>query len=197
MKFLNRNFSSREKTLLLVLALFLLGGAYYFLVHEPVTAASARSKHEISRLSAELDEINETIAQNEKMQSVLDKIFAGDETSVMESYNNIHAELEYLNDILDNSMEYTISFDDVSRKGNQVRRGFKLQFTADTYDDAKELISKLYDSPYRCLIDTVDLKASNGNIMEDPVAVSLTAVFYETMVGGRKDAGLPEDKKKE
>ena len=56
----------------------------------------------------------------------------------------------------------------------------------------KQIFSDLTDGPFRCLIGDIACSVTNQN-NEAGLSVSATATFYETMVGGTPDAGLPAD----
>ena len=56
----------------------------------------------------------------------------------------------------------------------------------------KQIFSDLTGGPFRCLIGDIACSVTNQN-NEAGLSVSATATFYETMVGGTPDAGLPAD----
>ncbi|MCR5295512.1 MAG: hypothetical protein K6E30_10155, partial [Lachnospiraceae bacterium] len=56
-----------------------------------------------------------------------------------------------------------------------------------------EIISQLEESPYRCLLGDISCSLHEGDENAE-VSVSATATFYETLVGGTPDSGLPEEK---
>lgn len=196
MKILSRDFTLQEKLLLVFLSLVLVGLFYYLLVDQPARTALNTAVAEKASIQTELDSVNQQVARLTQMQNELDTIQEGSGLSRMESYNNAKAELALLNDILKTTTRYSISFSNVTRDGDQIRRSFSLQFTAPNYDTMKEIISQLAASPYRCLIGNISCSSSRRS-GESPdnveVQISTTATFYETMVGGTADAGLPAD----
>ncbi len=120
----------------------------------------------------------------------------------MPSYNNAKEELALLNDILNESVtQYSVSFTSVSRYKDQIRRDFKLDFTTPDYESMKVVIDKLTGVDYRCMIGDCNcnvIRVRNQNNEETTaLSVSTTATFYETMVGGTADAGLPPDSSKQ
>jgi hypothetical protein len=201
MKNLTRDFSTREKALLLILALILIGLLYYWFVDVPVRDGimSANSKKESA--NAELVVVNAKIAEMEKMEAELEEFGTLGRAAYMGSYNNAEAEYAALNDILADTDEYEIAFSALTRDGDMVRREFSIQFSTTGYEAAKRIITALENSEYRCRIgdlnctaeqsqDTdADLKNWTGKIL-----VSAKATYYETMVGGKPDEGLPADK---
>ena len=193
MNVLSRDFTLREKILLLVMAMVLIVIVYYWFVDKPVRVAIEKSRAEQRAMETELQAAEKRVNELRRMQSELDGIMEGGKVSVMGSYNNSKEELRLLNDILNGTRQYSISFADVTRDGDQIRRDFTLNFTASDYNTVKQIISKLSDSELRCLIGDIRC-AATGNNSGNWVSVIATATFYETMVGGTPDAGLPADK---
>ena len=215
MKILSRDFTPREKIMILILVLVLLALCYYQFLYVPcvnaIDSANARSEAlKTELLAAQMKE-----GKLKQMQNELDSLGELNLTSRMGSYNNSKAELSLLNHVLESANDYAVSFTDVTRDGDQIRRNFSLQFTARDFDAVKVIIDKLTQSEYRCLIGnvsyhTVQNKKTAKNVMENTVervidgvtyyeyiSVTATATFFETMYDGTPDAGLPpEDPKK-
>lgn len=203
MKRLSRDFTRGEKVLLLLLALVLVGLAYYFVVDRPVRSALESAKAEKEALVTELTTLQARIARMEKMQAELEALQANPEVSKMGSYNNSKAELDFMNELLDETDEYTVTFTGVTRDGDQVRRNFNLKFTVQDFATAERLLKKIYSCDMRCLLNDINYSRTRtyynstdrlryGRDYYERVNVSATATFYETMVGGTADAGLPE-----
>ena len=200
MKVLSRDFTRKEKILIAILLLILVGLAYYQFLDQPVREAIANAKAEQQSQQTELDALNEKIAVLEKMQREIDDLNAAGFVSIMPSYNSRDTEIALLNDILSSTKQYSISFADVTRNGDQIRRSFTLQFTIYGYDEMEWVLKQLTNSGYRCLLGDVSCsigkarKNEHSVDMETVVNVSVTATFFETMVGGTPDSGLPADK---
>lgn len=193
MKILSRDFTIREKVLLLFLSLFLVGLAYFQFIDRPVRQELAVAEAEKDALQMELDAVMIKAAQLQIMEEELKELSNKKSVSVMESYNNSKAEIKLLNDILANTTQYSIVFSNVTRNGDQIRRDFSLQFVTADYKAACKVLEELGNSRYRCLIGNIACSAESGNITSGPVNVNATATFYETMVGGIIDSGLPAD----
>lgn len=192
MKILSRDFTLRESILIGLLGLILVVLFYYQFVDQPVRTAINSANAEKQSLQIELDAVQQKVAEVNEMRTELDSIEASGKTSRMESYNNSKAELALLNDILESATDYSISFATVTRDGNQIRRNFSLQFVAQDYATVEKILAELARSPYRCLVG--DISCSGGSqTVGSRVSVSTTATFFETMVGGTADAGLPQD----
>ena len=192
MRALSRNFTSREKVLLVVLSIILLGLLYFLLIDRPVRNGLIEAQNDKEQLQMERDMLNLKIAQLESMEMELDELVHSDKVSIMASYNNSKEEIRFLNDILAGTLQYTVDFSGVTRDGDQIRRDFSLEFTAKNYADACEVLNKLNNSHYRCLIGTVIVSSKEKDIQKGAIMVKAAATFYETMVGGIEDAGLPQ-----
>ena len=198
MKLLSRDFSTREKVLIVILVAILIVLGYYWLVDTPVRNGIEEANARRESANIELTAVNAKISEMERMQNELDALGPEGRGAYMASYNNSAAEYAALNDILLDTDEYMITFADLTREGDLVRREFSIQFTTTGYDAAKRTITDLENSEYCCRIGDLscaaeqsydtesDLRFWNGKIM-----VNATATFYETMVGGTPDEGLP------
>ncbi len=190
MKILSRDFTVREKVLLTIMAIILIVLLYFRFVDMPVRDALASAASQKSDKESELAIVNAQLASLQRKQDELNGIVEAEDVSIMPSYNNERNVAKLLNDVL-TPYGYSITFSNVTRDGDQVRRNISLQFHASSYADVEDVLKKLTSSEYRCLIGnvngTVDTRNANGGY-----SVSTTMTFYETMVGGTPDAGLPQ-----
>ncbi len=193
MKLTAREFTRREKILLLALAIIVLVLLYFRFVDMPVRAQLEKAAQDKESLSVQLQLADAKIGAMRNMQKEMDAITESGTASMMSSYNNSTEEMRILNDVLVDARQYSVSFDKVTRDGDQIRRSFDLQFTVDSYEDMEKMIAALEGSKCRCLIGDVrcsrnDKPGADNNF----ITVNTSATFYETMVGGTPDAGLPE-----
>lgn len=195
MKVLSRDFTLKEKILLIFLSLVLLVLGYYFFVDQPVRSGIASANADYEMYSTELTVLQAKIAQLDAMQRELDSL--ADDNTRMPSYNANRQEIDFLNAILAGTQNYTINFSNVTRNGDQIRRSFTLQFTVDSYDEARNRLAALGGSQLRCKLGDLYYSSSTANNRDGEaaqrVSVGVSAVFYETMVGGTPDGALPSD----
>ena len=210
MRALSRDFTTKEKVLIVILLVILIGLAYYRFVHIPCKEAIERAHSERDMYQTELVAVQKKEAQIRAMKEELDSLGELQSTSRMESYNNSKAELALLNSALEAASDYSVNFASVTRSGDQIRRNFNLSFTTDSFASAKRIIETLSDSEYRCLIGNMSYSNSlrraekgeetlGGKWVDDVyyfnvVKVTANATFYETMYGGVADDGLPASK---
>lgn len=188
---LMKDFNVTERILLVILGILIVAVAYYYLVYLAVADDLAAARAERDSLETELIGVQTRLGQLNRMNSEIGSMEFGPKTSRMESYNNSKAEIALLNDILTAANQYSISFSGVTRDGDQIRRSFQLNFTANSFDMAERILSRLTHSTCRCLVGDVNCSFANDN--SGAVTLSLVATFYETMAGGTPDAGLPAD----
>jgi type II secretory pathway component PulM len=199
---MNRDVNAKEKVLLVILVLIILGFGYYRFVDQPVRKNLVKAEAEYASIQTELTEVRIKIKELQRMQDEIDEITSGGKDSFMPSYNNAKEELALLNDILNESVtQYSVAFTTVTRYKDQIRRDFKLSFTAPDYESMKAVIDKLTGVDYRCMVgdcscNVIEVKNPQQKEPTTVLAVSATATFFETMVGGTADAGLPPDSSK-
>jgi len=204
-KILSRDFSRGEKIILVLLAFVLVGLAYYQFVDKMVRESIEKANAEADAIQVELTGVNAKIKRMEEMQAELDSITSDPSASYMGSYNNSKEELAFLNDVLGGTLQYTITFSNVTRDGDQIRRNFSLQFTTADYAGMERIMKQLCDGKLRCLINDISYTITRYNYSAaereeygvdyyERVNVNCTATFFETMVGGTEDAGLPTQK---
>ena len=193
MKVMSRDFTLKEKILLIILTAILLGAVYYLAVDRPVRSALSEAASQQENLNTELLVLQQKAAALAKMQNELNTIQGNASYGQMGSYNNAKAELEELNQVLQDADTYDISFSNVTRDGDLIRRTFSLTFSASDYNKAEDLITRLCEGQWRCLISNINFVSQEKNFEEGGVNVGLSATFYETMTGGTPDSGLPAD----
>ena len=77
MKIMSRDFTVREKIMLLVLTLILLAVGYYLVVDQPIRTAINEAKSQQEELSTEMMLLQTKAASLSRMQSELDSIEQG------------------------------------------------------------------------------------------------------------------------
>lgn len=198
MSSMNRSFSNKEKVIILILVIILMLLGYYYFIDQPIRKGMKEAQYRKEELETEYEVVSIKVMQLKQMEQELETMDF-DAMSIMPSYNSSKEEMAFLNNLLFNT-DYNVSFQDVMLDGDQVRRPFTLRFTAKSYAEAEAIMQALYDSHDRCLIANVNMGGKSSEFDEDenmltgPVEVALSAFFYETMVGGESDAGLPAPK---
>ena len=202
LKKLNRELTTREKILLLILALILIGAAYYLYVYEPSISQLNKLEQKQADIEVEITEAEAKLEEIQSMKKEMDSIVEGSpEYTYMPSYNYEKQEISYLQDILTSSTkEYNINFSKISRDREQLRRKFSLSFTVSGYEAAEKIIKELEGSDIRCIIGDMSVsfdEAKKGDIevntdlFDKDININCSATFYETVYGGIEDLELP------
>ncbi len=181
----------RRLILLILLGLAVTAAAYYLLVYRVVEEDIRSIRQERMAVESELLLAQEKAERMDQMEAELITIRSKN-ASRMESYNNTKQELYMLNRILKNTRDYSVSFQKVTRDGDQIRRTFSMDFTVNSYVNAMEVVRQLQNNPYRCVLGNIAYsRTENTDTHREQVRISLDGTFFETMVGGTPDAGLP------
>nr|WP_297706946.1 hypothetical protein [uncultured Butyrivibrio sp.] len=192
MKLLTRDFSTREKVLLVILLVVIISAAYYLFVwttvDDQITSIQSQNQSMETQLMIATAKVEKLQGMSAEMENDLIR-------SYMPSYNASKEELDFLHGTLAATEDYLINFTYLTRNGDQIKRGFSLQFTARSYAQAKEIIGALEDSEIRCLIGDYNINPTQKDyhLLEGKVKVVLEGCFYETMYDGVVDKELPKD----
>ena len=186
---MSRDFTLAERILIVALVVILLALAYYYFVDIPVREAITNADAECAMLEKQLETTEQRLMALRSTQAALDELEAQGRLKWMGSYNNSKAEVTFLNNILADTLNYTITFANVTRSGDQIRRSFTLQYTTPDFDTALDIMDRLLNGQNRCLVGDVRCTIYN----DGTVTMSEAATFYETLVGGTPDAALPAD----
>ena len=177
---LNRRFTSRERWLMLVLALILVCGLYFLVVHYPITQRMEEIEIEMEEIASDTDIANVRYTIYQSMKNELDEIFAmpEDELTVMPEYDNLQTLMVYFNTIFAGT-DPSFNFDQVRINGNVATRTIRFSFTASDYYKAKDILHKLTDTGYRCLLDNVSFGTTVDEVEVGELKISGTITFYE------------------
>ena len=183
---MDREFTPREKGMLLVLAVLLLALGYMKLFYAPVQQAVTENQQRQTELQDQALIEQTRALKMQVMEKELEELKASNAVpdAQVPDYNNAKRVMVELNAILARAREYSLSFDDVSldEDSGLVRRPVELTFKTADYAAAREIINDLYHCRYRCSIQDVTISADEDgtDITAAPGAVTqLTAVFLE------------------
>lgn len=192
-KFVSRSFSAKEKVLLLVLIVVLMGALYYFGVIKYVADTQAANAAELEALETQQD-IQRVLSQEyENMQQSLDEMGSLEDLPVVATYDNAKHEFKELSALLAQATGYTLDFDEPTLSGTTVRRVARITFTAGSYDQVFSIIDALENGSYRSQVNDI---AMTGELLTDgsvkSVSTTLTVTFFETTNGAASTSGLKE-----
>ncbi|HKM28410.1 MAG TPA: hypothetical protein VJY37_01880 [Anaerovoracaceae bacterium] len=186
---LSRKFTSREKVLLVIFAILLLGVFYY----QGVIRTVDDMKVQYDTIDLE-DQIAMEQTKALSRQQMETEMSGGNltVTGMVASYDNIKQEISALNEIFADAASYNLSFAQPVKEGSAVRRDISVTFHANSYNTAVSIIRDLHNCRYRCLIKDITFSSGEGIRAGSEVDVSLGVTFFETMYNANTTTGLAE-----
>ena len=189
---LSKQFTRREKVLLIILALLLLFAVYFLAVHRPVTEALDRIQAESETVSADLMVLEAKQQHMEQMQKELDEILAQPNVAEIPTYDNLQQVMNFLNTVLHSANEYSLSFQSLQQQEDNsiLRRAMQMTFVTLSYKEARDMISQLQNCPYRCQLSDFSIAPATADgqsrdtvaaLLDGPVQVTLTVTFFEKL----------------
>lgn len=175
---MRRKLTVREWGLLGVLALLVGVSGYVMLFYMPVTAQRDSALGEAEVCQLELEAVQLRLEEKRRMERELEEIFSQPEEPLgLAPYDNLQPVMMELHTILNGAEDYSLSFGTVDTEEPIVRRSISLSYTAGSYAAAREILQRLHDSAYRCMLDSVSV--SVGQEGDGLVSVDSTIVFFE------------------
>ena len=190
---LKREFTFREKILILVAAVLALGLIYYNFVYKYF-------QNQIALYSTASLEDELMVEQNKAMRiSQMQQIIEESKGKVkgdLSVYNNQSAEIIEMGKIFDEDGDnVSISWSDPVLTGTIIRRDVNISFHTDSYQKFKNVLKKMSEMQYRCLIGNVTVSDGRNDNVEgiaasDDINASISVTFFETSEGATSLAGL-------
>lgn len=189
---MRRQLTVREWLLLALLGVVLLISGYMTLFYIPMTSERDRCISEAETCRLETEVLQVRLADKRRMERELEEIFAVNPDPVsIAPYDNLKPVMHELNGTLSPTRDYSLNFGTVDASQPIVRRQISMNFTVGSYAAAKEVLQKLHDSAYRCMLENVSLSLGRrsevepyywwylGGNDESNVSVSGTIVYFE------------------
>lgn len=180
---MKRRLSAREVILLGLLLALALAGGYMLLFYTPMTSELERLTNEKTACEEQIEPALLKIEDKKRMKRELEEIFAQNPEPVgLAPYDNQKPVMMELNSVLRSTNNYSLSFSTVESESEDgiVRRRVSLSFSSNSYAMAKEVLQKLHDSAYRCMVDDLSVSIGEGaEGIEGAVSVNMTIVFFE------------------
>lgn len=187
---MSREFTKKEKMLLLVCIVMFIGIFYYQLVWK--STSQIIKDYNVEKLEEELLLAETKVMKMVQMEKFIEE-HKGKTRSIVADYNNLQNEITELNKILTDAYTYQLDFEDATTDGKIVRRNINITFQTGDYSTAKKIIQSLKESRYKCLLRDISFVAKEGSLQTtDIVNVSLKVTFYEGVTDAVSIAGLQE-----
>ena len=182
-----RKLSRREKLLLGLLAVLLTVVSYARLFYQPVVGQLVEARERVTAAEDALVTEQGRLAQLRSMEQSLEEMRQSRDfrDSLLPDYDNIKLVMVELDAILLHARDYELIFAPPDFGPRLAERSVELTFSAGSYAAAKEILTALYDFPYRCELHDVTIlpqdNAAQVNIAAQPVFVKLTMTLYEKL----------------
>lgn len=177
---MKRAFSTREKILLVILAVMLLMIGYFKLVLEPINNRIADVQSQMNAEQSLIDINNVRLLKLKQMEKELDKIKDSGEAQPLPEFDNKAQILQELSGLLSDSADYTLTFGTATTINDYVLcRPLKLSFTAESYDQASSILAALHKSSNINQISDISFVFNN----DDRVNVTLSITYFELKKG--------------
>ena len=177
---MRRAFTSREKALLVVLIIMLIGIGYFKLLLEPINDQVSQYQMDTQAEQDEIVQNTVVLAKQREMESELKEIKASGDAVPLPSYDNSDAMLTELNLILSTATDYSLTFGTPTTLEDSsyiLWRPVTLVFTASSYTQARSIIDLMHASVNINQISdlSITFNSSGG------VRVTATVSYFELM----------------
>ena len=188
---LKHEFSTREKTLLVICAVLALGIFYYLFAYQ--NFQTLEKQYDTTDMEDQIMIEEARLSSMKSMQSDIDSA-QGQNSGEIAVYNNQSNEIQALNDILqDRASDISISWTQPTLTGSIVRRNAAITFKTGSYDTGRVILNDLSACKYRLVMNDVQMDAGGGDAVlstSTSVSVSVSVTFFETADGATTLAGL-------
>ena len=175
---MKRKLTPREWMLLGVLAVLVVVVGYITLFYMPTTSARDAALDETETCREQLEAAQVRLAEKQRMERELEEIFARDpDPQGLADYDNLKPVMMELNTTLASTQNYSLSFATVDASQSIVRREISVNFTCGSYAAARNVLQRLHDSMYRCMLKNISI--SLGQTSDGSASVNGSIVFFE------------------
>ena len=144
---MKRELTKREKILLLVLAVMVIGLGYFRLIFEPVNDQISQYRMDTEGEQCEILSNTIKLAQMRSMEKKIAEVKVDGTEKAIPTYDNSVVLMRELYRILDATQEYSLDFSSpVEQDGYVVMRPVSMTFKTGTYQQARAIIDQLCDS---------------------------------------------------
>lgn len=172
---MRRELTGREKLLLVVFGVLLAVSGYFLLFYTPMKEEQDRCLAETESCMLQIEAANIRLEEKRRMERELEELFSQEPPPLsIPDYDNREPVMFELHSILTAARGYSLSFSTVDASQTIVRRSISMNFTAPDYEAARDILRKLHDCRYRCLLDNLVISFAG-----ESVSVNGTIVFFE------------------
>ena len=186
-----KKLTQREKILLVVLIVVIIGVCWYKFLYEPINDQIDKLHRNRDTEQTELSVLLPKIELKRQMQETVEEIKAQGNAERIPVYDNSKPLMVALNKVLSTAESYSINFGEASRDDYIFLHKILLTFTTGTYRQARQLIEKLTTETFVNQISNIKVVNSFRNRTieneqgqtitraESTATVTLTITFFE------------------
>lgn len=181
---MKREFSKREKILLVIFAVMILVVGYFKLILEPINNSIDDYNTKCDDIQIEIDQKMVTARKVQLMEKEIEAMKESD-LEPIPLYDNSKSLMLDLHKILADSIEYSLSFPGLIRNDYIVCRPVLMEFTAETYEDVRDILDRICASE-DTIMEISDLSVTESlNKVQDSVIYQVTAklLYFEADLG--------------
>ena len=167
-----RKLSTRERVLLAILVVVAVVSGYVLLFSMPLNEKIQTLGQEIM----ESEDLKTQLESRWSQQQLTEQLKKQEgEVRYMPEYDNLQAVMVELNTILADCQEYSLAFQPDDPEDAIYARQATIPFTCGSYDQARDVLQRLHDSPLRNLITDVQITEQDDGL----VKATATMLFFE------------------
>ena len=171
-----RKLSTRERVLLAILVVVAVVSGYVLLFSMPLNEKIQTLGQEIMESEDLKTQLESRWSQQQRLQQLTEQLKKQEgEARYMPEYDNLQAVMVELNTILADCQEYSLAFQPDDPEDAIYARQATIPFTCGSYDQARDVLQRLHDSPLRNLITDVQITEQD----DGSVKSTATMLFFE------------------
>ena len=171
-----KKLTARERFLLIVLAIMAVCAIYLYGFQMPMQEKIAYYTNEATAIDDQLIMAEAKSIKMQKMEKELKEIIeeGNREFKEMPVYDNSVNVMSELSSILEKTQNYDVTFLGTIEQDGIIRRNISLSYVCQDYDSAKNVLLKIYDGKYRCLLKDLTIRQSEGKCH-----ISVAVTYFE------------------
>ena len=175
---MKKEFTQREKILLLVLTALVIGLGYYKFVLQPINNRISEYRNMESEISLEYEQNLIKAGQMDTMQKEIQKEQAKGIRRTVALYDNSVNLMPELYRIMKSSIDYSLDFGELVFESDFVKRPVEITFDTSTYRQARAIIDRLYNSQYAMQVDGLTVTAEEATDKQ-VVTTYISIIYFE------------------
>ena len=173
---MKKEFTQREKILLLVLTALVIGLGYYKFVLQPINNRISEYRNMESEISLEYEQNLIKAGQMDTMQKEIQKEQAKGIRRTVALYDNSVNLMPELYRIMKSSIDYSLDFGELVFESDFVKRPVEITFDTSTYRQARAIIDRLYNSQYAMQVD--GLTVTTEEAADKQIVTTYISIIY-------------------